>query len=107
MLRWTRTVFPSGDTARRFGSKGALTLPRIAHPARRGVEHLNRDLRAWRPGLNEAIGFIPIPPAAAGTVVHAGPGDSPAQESYAGHDLTRFPPVIRNGQEWRRLRSVG
>ena len=29
VLRWTRTVFPSGDTARRFGSKGALTLPRI------------------------------------------------------------------------------
>ena len=28
VLRWTRTVFPSGDTARRFGSKGALTLPR-------------------------------------------------------------------------------
>ena len=28
VLRWTRIVFPSGDTARRFGSKGALTLPR-------------------------------------------------------------------------------
>jgi hypothetical protein len=28
VLRWTRTVFPSDDTASRFGSKGALTLPR-------------------------------------------------------------------------------
>src|SRR5262245_38809585 len=80
--------------------EGRLDTPEEPHPARRGVEHLNRNLRARWPGLNEAT-LIPTPSAAAGTVVHAGLGDSPAQESYAGHDLTRWPAGNGNGQEWR------
>jgi len=78
--------------------EGRLDTSEDPHAARRGVEHLNRNLRAWRPGLNEAIGWISIPPAAAGTVVHASTGDSPAQESYARHDLTRCPSVNGNGK---------
>ena len=80
--------------------EGRLDTSEDSHSSRRGVEHLNRNLRAWRPRLNEAIGWIPSPTVAAGAVVHAGVDDSPALESYATHDLTRCPPGKRNGQEW-------
>src|SRR5262245_31662160 len=83
-----------------IGLEGRLDAPENLHPARLEVANLNRNLRARRPGLNEAR-LIPSPVAAAGTVVHAGVDDSPAQESYARHNLAWFPSGQGNGQQWR------